>query len=414
MSHTHTTISMYTTNITNITNITNTTNYTTTTVHNNNLINNHCSRRRFRKLRSRCKLNDSICSNAKTQKKDSKLIQDFYSALRIEDRVSALSAIVSNDGFLKRNSDNFYRYLDNPRWVDPDFDRLTIGYGISKGKAFEIIRRLKGGDAPEYATVKRTLKKGYYKSSHLIKIKNGNAIRIYLISNNGGVDFRHVKIDFTPSYFKDSELAEFFNWFNELLGSERKRATKNSIISLMENGLQLHDVFAPQIVHNSLFGKEEKFNWKIRGKEQQFTQGTYDIFKAECGGTIKNKIYCPVSKLFDLIFKERSYTEDDAIMVMKNISYATRIESAYSYKHSAKKYSLLEMERVPCFLNQFDIVAPDSLVEIPIEERVILMGQRTLSGEEKYNTRSLILSPNTLETKRIKMLERYKDIFLNS
>ena len=179
MSHTHTTISMYTTNITNITNITNTTNYTTTTVHNNNLINNHCSRRRFRKLRSRCKLNDSICSNAKTQKKDSKLIQDFYSALRIEDRVSALSAIVSNDGFLKRNSDNFYRYLDNPRWVDPDFDRLTNGYGISKGKAFEIIRRLKGGDAPEYATVKRTLKKGYYKSSHLIKIKNGNAIRIY-------------------------------------------------------------------------------------------------------------------------------------------------------------------------------------------------------------------------------------------
>jgi len=26
----------------------------------------------------------------------------------------------------------------------------------------------------------------------------------------------------------------------------------------------------------------------------------------------------------------------------------------------------------------------------------------------------LTLSPNTLETKRIKMLERYKDIFLNS
>ena len=68
---------------------------------NNKLINNHCCKKRFRKLRSRCKLNDSICSNAKTQKKDSKLIQDFYSALRIEDRVSALSAIVSNDGFLK-------------------------------------------------------------------------------------------------------------------------------------------------------------------------------------------------------------------------------------------------------------------------------------------------------------------------
>ena len=93
---------------------------------NNKLINNHCCKKRFRKLRSRCKINDSICSNAKTQKKDSKLIQDFYSALRIEDRNSALSAIVSNDGFLKRNSDNFYRYLDNPRWVDPDFDRLTI------------------------------------------------------------------------------------------------------------------------------------------------------------------------------------------------------------------------------------------------------------------------------------------------
>ena len=182
----------------------------------------------------------------------------------------------------------------------------------------------------------------------------------------------------------------------------------------MENGLQLHDVFAPQIVHNSLFGKEEKFNWKIRGKEQSFTQGTYDVFKAECGGTIKNKIYCPVSKLFDLIFKERSYTEDDALTVMKNISYATRIESAYSYKHSAKKYSLLEMERVPCYLNQFDIVAPDSLVEIPIEERVKLMGQRTLSDIEKSNTRNLTLTPKTLETKRLKMLERYKDIFLNS
>ena len=407
MSHTHTTISMHT-------NITNTTNHTNNTVRNNNLIDNYCSKERFVELRSRCKLRDAAFSSAKLQKKDAKLIQDFYSAIRIENRDSALSAIASNEGFLKRNSDSFYRYLDNPRWVKPDFDRLTIGYAVPKGKAFEIIRRLKDGDAPEYATVKRTLKKDYYKYSRLIKFKSGNTIRIYLISKNDGVNFRHVKVDFTPSYFSDDELVKFFNWFNELLGSERKRATKDSMITSMENGLQLHNVFAPQILHNSLFGKEEKYNWEIKGKEQPFTQATYDIFKAECGGTIKNKIYCPVSKLFDLIFKERSYTEDDALTVMKNISYATRIESAYSYKHSAKKYSLLEMERVPCYLNQFDIVAPDSLVEIPIEERVILMGQRTLSGEEKYNTRSLILSPNTLETKRIKMLERYKDIFLNS
>ena len=408
MSHTHTTISMYTTNITN------TTNYTSTTMRNNKLINNHCCKKRFRKLRSRCKLNDSICSNAKTQKKDSKLIQDFYSALRIEDRVSALSAIASDDGFLKRNSDIFYRYLDNPRWVKPDFDRVTIGYGVSKGKSLKISSRLKAGDCPKNATLEQGSIKKYYKSSWVFKFKKGRGIRLYLVSNNGGVDFRHVKIDFTPSYFRDSELAKFFNWFNTLLGDERKCATQNSIISLMENGLQLHDVFAPQIVHNSLFGKEEKFNWKIRGKEQSFTQGTYDVFKAECGGTIKNKIYCPVSKLFDLIFKERSYTEDDALTVMKNISYATRIESAYSYKHSAKKYSLLEMERVPCFLSQFDIIAPDSLVEMPIKDRVKLMGKRTLSRKEKCNTRSLTLSPNTLETKRIKMLERYKDIFLNS
>ena len=99
---------------------------------------------------------------------------------------------------------------------------------------------------------------------------------------------------------------------------------------------------------------------------------------------------------------------------MENISHATRIESAYSYKHSAKKYSLLEMERVPCYLNQFDIVAPDSLVEIPIEERVKLMGQRTLSGIERSNTRNLDLTPNSLEAKRLKMLKHYKDIFLNS
>ncbi|MFD3391435.1 hypothetical protein [Alteromonas macleodii] len=395
---------------------TNTTNYINTTVHNNNLINNHCSRRRFRTLRSRCKLNDSIFSNAKTQKKDSKLIQDFYSALRIEERDSALSAIVSNDGFLERNSDNFYRYLDNPRWVDPDFDRLTIGYGISKYKSLKIRSRLRTGDCPKNATLEQGSRNKYYKSSWVLKFKKGKGIRLYLVSNNGGVDFRHVKINFTPSYFRDGELAEFFNWFNTLLGDERKSATDNSIISLMENGLQLHNVFAPQIVHNSLLGKEEKFNWKVRGKEQPFTQGTYDVFKAECGGTIKNKIYCPVSKLFNLIFKERSYNEDDALTVMKNISYATRVESAYvySYKNSAKKYSLLEMERVPCFLSQFDIIAPDSLVEMPIEDRVKLMGKRTLSDEEKCNTRSLILSPNTLETKRIKMLKHYKDIFLNS
>lgn len=407
MSHTHTTISMHT-------NITNTTNHTNNTVRNNNLIDNHCSKERFVELRSRCKLRDAAFSSAKLQKKDAKLIQDFYSALRIEDRDSALRAIVSNDGFLKRNSDNFYRYLDNPRWLKPDFDRLTIGYAVPKGKAFEIIRRLKDGDAPEYATAKRTLKKDYYKYSRLIKFKSGNTIRLYLISNNGGVDFRHVKVDFTPSYFSDDELVKFFNWFNELLGSERKRATKDSMITSMENGLQLHNVFAPQILHNSLFGKEEKFNWKIKGKEQPFTQATYDAFKAECGGTIENKIYCPVSKLFNLIFKERPYTEDDALTVMENISHATRIESAYSYKHSAKKYSLLEMERVPCYLNQFDIVAPDSLVEIPIEERVKLMGQRTLSGIERSNTRNLDLTPNSLEAKRLKMLKHYKDIFLNS
>ena len=407
MSHTHTTISMHT-------NITNTTNHTNNTVRNNNLIDNYCSKERFVELRSRCKLRDAAFSSAKLQKKDAKLIQDFYSAIRIENRDSALSAIASNEGFLKRNSDSFYRYLDNPRWVKPDFDRLTIGYAVPKGKAFEIIRRLKDGDAPEYATVKRTLKKDYYKYSRLIKFKSGNTIRIYLISKNDGVNFRHVKVDFTPSYFSDDELVKFFNWFNELLGSERKRATKDSMITSMENGLQLHNVFAPQILHNSLFGKEEKYNWEIKGKEQPFTQATYDIFKAECGGTIKNKIYCPVSKLFDLIFKERSYTEDDALTVMKNISYATRIESAYSYKHSAKKYSLLEMERVPCYLNQFDIVAPDSLVEIPIEERVKLMGQRTLSGIERSNTRNLDLTPTSLEAKRLKMLKHYKGIFLNS
>jgi hypothetical protein len=383
---------------------------------NNKLINNHCSRRRFVELRSRCKLRDAAFSSAKLQKKDAKLIQDFYSALRIEDRDSALSAIASNEGFLKRNSDSFYRYLDNPRWVEPDFDRLTIGYAVSKRKALEIIRRLKDGDAPEYATVKLSLRKDYYKSSRIIELKSGNTIRLYLISKNDGVNFRHVKVNFTPSYFSDDELVEFFNWFNELLGSELKRAIKDSIISLMENGLQLHNVFAPQILHNSLFGKEEKYNWKIKGKEQPFTQATYDIFKAECGATIKNKIYCPVSKLFNLIFKERRYTEDDALTVMENISHATRVESVYVYsqRNSAKKYSLLEMERVPCYLNQFDIVAPDSLVEIPIEERVKLMGKRMLSGIERSNTRNLILSPNTLETKRIEMLERYKDIFLNS
>ena len=381
---------------------------------NNKLINNHCSKERFVELRSRCKLRDAAFSSAKLQKKDAKLIQDFYSAIRIENRDSALSAIASNEGFLKRNSDSFYRYLDNPRWVKPDFDRLTIGYAVPKGKAFEIIRRLKDGDAPEYATVKRTLKKDYYKYSRLIKFKSGNTIRIYLISKNDGVNFRHVKVDFTPSYFSDDELVKFFNWFNELLGSERKRATKDSMITSMENGLQLHNVFAPQILHNSLFGKEEKYNWEIKGKEQPFTQATYDIFKAECGGTIENKIYCPVSKLFNLIFEERPYTEDDALTVMENISHATRVESAYSYKHSAKKYSLLEMERVPCYLNQFDIVAPDSLVEIPIEERVKLMGQRTLSGIERSNTRNLDLTPTSLEAKRLKMLKHYKGIFLNS
>lgn len=413
MLHTHTTISMYTISMYTTT-ITNTTNYTNTTMCNNKFINNHCSRYRFAKLRSRCKLSDATSGNAKIKKKDAKLIRDFYSAIRIEDRNSALSAIASDDGFLKRNSDIFYRYLDNPRWVKPDFDRVTIGYGVSKEKSFKIRSRLRTGNCPENATLEHGSRNKYYKSSWVFKFKKGRGIRLYLISNNGGVDFRHVKINFTPSYFSDDELAEFFNWFNTLLGSERKRATKNSIISLMENGLQLHNVFAPQILHNSLIGKEEKFNWKIKGKEQPFTQATYEVTKAECGGTIKNKIYCPVSKLFDLIFKEKSYTEDDALTVMKNISYATRIESAYSYKHSAKKYSLLEMERVPCYLNQFDIVAPDSLVEIPIEERVKLMGQRTLSGIERSNTRNLTLTPKTLETKRLKMLERYKDIFLNS
>ena len=72
------------------------------------------------------------------------------------------------------------------------------------------------------------------------------------------------------------------------------------------------------------------------------------------------------------------------------------------------------MERVPCYLNQFDIVAPDSLVEIPIEERVKLMGQRTLSGIERSNTRNLDLTPTSLEAKRLKMLKHYKGIFLNS
>ena len=106
MLHTHTTISMYTTTITN------TTNYTNTTMCNNKFINNHCSRYRFAKLRSRCKLSDATSGNAKIKKKDAKLIRDFYSAIRIEDRNSALSAIASDDGFLKRNSDAYFGESD--------------------------------------------------------------------------------------------------------------------------------------------------------------------------------------------------------------------------------------------------------------------------------------------------------------
>lgn len=154
----------------------------------------------------------------------------------IENRDSVFSVIVSNEGFLKRNLDSFYCYLDNFWWVKLDFDRLIIGYVVFKGKVFEIIRCLKDGDVLEYVIVKCILKKDYYKYFCFIKFKSGNMIRIYLISKNDGVNFRYVKVDFMLFYFSDDELVKFFNWFNELLGSECKCVIKDFMIMLMENG----------------------------------------------------------------------------------------------------------------------------------------------------------------------------------
>ncbi|MEQ5808930.1 hypothetical protein J3369_16110 [Alteromonas sp. NFXS44] len=379
----------------------------------NKFINNHCSKRTFNNKRSQCKLTSEINENLKLPTKHIKLINDFYCAITIKDRDTALRKIIDDDSFFQRNAELLYRYVDGYHWMNPDFDRVVIGYYTSFKNAKKISDRLKNGSLPEGWEVKSLKKKENYSNKWILRMPSGNNIRLFFCNIKNESYLRQTKIDFSPSYFSDKELRIFFSWFNTQLGNERVVAIEESLVALMENGLQLHQIFTPLVIHRSLLGREKRFNWEVRGEEQDFIQASYDRFLSECGSNITNKIYCPVSKLFNLIFKDRSFTQTDARTLIESISHAARLESVYKYslKNKAREYSLCELEKVPNFLEKFDLIAPDSFVDLGPALRERLMKKRFILKTNCNLIRSVNLSSSVLETKRITMLERYKEIF---
>ena len=405
--YTHATISMNNTH-------TNTNTNKHTTIKSNKFIDQHCSRQKFDTKLVQCKLTTVINKKLKLSKASRSLIVDFYSATTIKERDTALYSIVNSDNFLQENADLLYRYVDGSYWLKPDFDRVVIGYYVTREKAKEISQKFSLDSLPKGWKAKRLDIKENYKNKWELRLPCGNKIRLFFNNQRNQLSFRHIKIDLSPSYFSDKELISFFSWFNAQLGSERDDAIRESVIASMENGLQLHQVFTPLVVHRNLIGKEQKFQWEIRGEQQGFNQASYDAFLSECDSNITNKIYCPVSKLYNLIFNNRSYTQSDARTLIENISHAARLESSYKYsfKKKAKEYPLSELENVPNFLSKFDLVAPDSYLYLGSKPRTRLMKERIINESNKMMTRSIALSSSMLEPKRIAMLKHYKEIFL--
>lgn len=379
------------------------------------IINNHCSTYRLNTLLTQCKLTTQVSRQLRLPRSDLALISDFYSAVNLKSRMQAVKAIIENDSFFRRQADVMCRYTDSNHWLNPDFDRLIAGYYTSYRTAEKIGREIDTSEFPKNWGIKKLGKPKFYSYGWKIATPSGTSFRLSFCNSKNQVNMRHLKLDLSPSYFSVDELKFFFTWLNSQMGSERDQAIEQSLISSMEIGLQLHQIFSPLLALRTFHGIRKDFMWQIRGAKQDFCQATYDEFEIDEIGQFTNKAYCPVSKLFNLIFKDRKYTEIDGRTLMSTISHAARLESVYSYSLASKnkEFSLNELEMVPSYISEFDLISLDEIAELTKLQKGRLITERKILQTLVKSTSSLTLPYESIQRKKMKMLKTFKAMLLN-
>lgn len=132
-----------------------------------------------------------------------------------------------------------------------DFDKIVLGFDISKSKAKEITFMFGENfrlDKIWNISILKGNKKGtvhkYYKNSFIAKAENKDKIHISVGAKNISSKYRNIRIEFTPSYFSNKMIKKFFKSLFRVFGDEREKAIKNSIITRMDIGIQLHNIFS--------------------------------------------------------------------------------------------------------------------------------------------------------------------------
>ena len=366
-------------------------------------IRNVTSADRLAKVRTQCKLKEVVSDQLRLPKHDIQLISDFYCALTWEDRMKVLVKIMDDDSFIERQADLFYRYVDGRDWLQVDLDRLMVGFYTSYRKAEEIYFGASDDDFPEDWNVEYDEYSKYYKHMIIVEVPGGFVFRLELCSKGSSPDYRHLKLDFTPSYFTDDELKTFFSWLHSVIGEEYEQALEQSLISQMEVGLQLHHIFSPLIAIAEL-GERKEFKWKIHGLEQEFIQATYFKTELEDGSSLTTKNYCPVTKFINGLNEDRFYTQEQARQMLSRICHATRLESVYEFKRvkNAVEYSILELEKVPFSLPEAELIAPEHFRQLNTVDRTLLASTKS----SQNTTPAIKLPAEKLQQSRCREIQK--------
>ncbi|WP_148259119.1 hypothetical protein [Alteromonas naphthalenivorans] len=327
---------------------------------------------------------------------------NFYAAVDITTKKKALEDILADEGFICRQADLIFRYIDGV-WLKLDFDKIVLGFDISKSKAKEITFMFGENfrlDKIWNISILKGNKKGtvhkYYKNSFIAKAENKDKIHISVGAKNISSKYRNIRIEFTPSYFSNKMIKKFFKSLFRVFGDEREKAIKNSIITRMDIGIQLHNIFS-SLVTIVPQGKSTFFSWEYGGQKMSLAQGLYDEMKGN-GFKILNVIYCPVSNYLHKLYKKNRYSIDEAKSCLSSIVPATRIESRYHYEKSttAISYSVNKMRDVPFGLPDINIITPETFRQLSLKERLILATTKDFNSQGLPNIEPITLPKEKL------------------
>ncbi len=271
------------------------------------------------------------------------------------------------------------RYIDG-RWLKLDFDQLVVSFDISEKKSRKIIDRL--GDKLRVDStwkIKRIKKhknitsvEKCYKSHYTAKCSNKSKIHISILNKNISNRYRNLRIEFSPSYFTSDETVEFFNWLFGIFGKEKESAIHGSLITKLDIGFQLHNIFSPLITILPC-SKPRIYNWEYSGKDKLIAQALYDA-QLKTGAKVTNLSYCPVSKFIYNVFKNKPYTKQEAEKLLASVVPAARLESRYQYRDSgtSESYSLDTIKDVPFDMPNTQLITPEQFRTLSHDERADL------------------------------------------